>query len=73
MIRKFRNRKFNESYDDGYAEIESAALEVRNALRKLNRAIYNNLRQGDLGVKELNLLVGNMADDLDEILDAVGR
>lgn len=73
MIRKFRNRKFNESYDDGYAEIESAALEVRNALRKLNRAIYNNLKQGDLGVKELNLLVGNMADDLDEILDAVGR
>lgn len=73
MIRKFRNRMFNESYDDGYAEIGDAALEVKSALRKLNRAIYNNLKQGDLGVKELNLLVGNMSDDLDEILDAVGR
>lgn len=71
MIRRIRSRRINESIEEGYYEISDAALDVKDALRRLNNAIRYNLEAGDLGVGDFAIMVNRMVRDVNKIIDAV--
>lgn len=74
-LERILNRKStkNEGLEDVYEEVGLAALDVREALRKLNGILYKNLKDGDLGVREFTVITDRMVHDINDILNMVGR